>query len=181
MAHFAKIDENGVVEQVIVVDNMVLFDEANAQYDERLGAAFCNSLIPGKWVQTSYNGNIRKNFAGIGYTWDEGRDAFIPPRPYPSWVLNEEQCRWSSPIPYPESMPDGFYYSWNEELTNWELVEITEWPEPVLEPVLETSVQDVLFTESVQSLTTTEIPALSTNDVAFLSTTEIQNLTTAGL
>jgi hypothetical protein len=72
--------------------------------------------LGGTWVQTSYSGSIRKNFAGIGYTYDEGRDAFIPPKPYDSWTLNEITCRWQSPIPYPQ---DGRVYFWNEELVQW--------------------------------------------------------------
>ena len=77
----------------------------------------------GTWVQTSYNATIRKNFAGTGFTYDEARDAFIPPKPFESWVLDEETCQWVAPVAYPT---DGKIYTWNEENTNWEEVEINE-------------------------------------------------------
>lgn len=104
MAHYAKV-ENGLVTQVIVAE-----------------AEFFDTFIdntPGEWLQTSYNNNIRKNFAGIGYTYDNERDAFIAPQPYNSWVLNESTCRWEAPIAYPV---DGKKYMWNEETTNWQEV-----------------------------------------------------------
>jgi hypothetical protein len=114
MAHFAKI-ENGIVTQVIVVANA---DTASADGVEKeyIGAAFCERLFGGEWKQTSYNGNIRKNYAGIGYTYDIQRDAFIPPQPYSSWTLNEETCKWDSPVPMPI---DGKLYQWNEATKNW--------------------------------------------------------------
>ena len=114
MAHFAKL-ENGVVAQVIVVGNK---DTASADGTEKeyIGAAFCERLLGGEWKQTSYNGNIRKNYAGIGYTFDAVRDAFIAPQPYPSWILNEQTCQWKAPV----SMPaDGKMYSWDEATLNW--------------------------------------------------------------
>lgn len=108
MSHWAEIDENNIVLRVLVGNN--------SEPDE--GEAFMNSL-GGTCVKTSYNGNIRKNFAGIGYTYDTGRDAFIAPKPYESWVLNEETCQWESPVPYPT---DGVMYQWNEELADWQAV-----------------------------------------------------------
>jgi hypothetical protein len=114
MAHFAELDETNVVKQVIVVHNNELLD--NGVESEAKGIAFCQSLFAGNWVQTSYNSNIRKNYAGIGYTYDSERDAFIPPKPYPSWILNEDTCQWESPVPYPT---DGNQYEWNEELVQW--------------------------------------------------------------
>lgn len=109
MAHFAKI-ENNIVTQVIVADTK----------------EWCESALGGKWLQTSYNTQggvhvnggepLRKNYAGIGYTYDRERDAFIPPQPFPSWTLNEETCLWASPIPCPE---DGKFYVWNEEKVAW--------------------------------------------------------------
>jgi hypothetical protein len=119
MAHFAQLDENNVVLQVIVVHNNELMD--NGQESEAKGIAFCQSLFGGNWKQTSYNGTIRKNYAGIGCVYDAQRDAFIAPKPYASWVLNESTCRWQAPISYPT---DGKNYSWNEEQQNW--IEITE-------------------------------------------------------
>lgn len=114
MAHFAKI-ENGIVTQVIVVGNA---DTASSDGTEKeyIGAAFCERLFGGEWKQTSYNGNIRKNYAGIGYIFDESRNAFIPPKPYPSWTLVEETCRWTSPVAYPTG---GKLYNWDEETLSW--------------------------------------------------------------
>ena len=117
MAHFAKIDENNVVLEVIVVHNNELIDETGNE-NESKGVAFCKSLFGWNtnWVQTSYNGNIRKNYAGIGYTYDAGRDAFIAPKPFPSWVLNEDNCIWEAPTPKPN---DGKFYRWDEATTSW--------------------------------------------------------------
>lgn len=114
LSHFAKL-ENGIVVQVIVVDNA---DTANAEgvEMESIGAAFCEQLLGGDWKQTSYNGNIRKNYAGIGYAYDAARDAFIAPQPFPSWVLNEQSCQWEAPVPMPT---DGKMYSWDEATLNW--------------------------------------------------------------
>ena len=119
MAHFAQLDENNLVLQVIVVNNNDCKDE-NGNESEAIGIAFCQSLLGGNWKQTSYNGNMRKNYAGIGYTYDSGRDAFIPPQPYPSWVLVEETCNWVAPTAYPT---DGKLYTWDELTTSW--IEIT--------------------------------------------------------
>jgi len=112
MAHFAQI-ENGVVTQVIVVANEELL--LDGVENEAKGVEFCQSLFGGAWVQTSYNGNIRKNYAGLGYIYDNTRDAFIPPQPYPSWVLVEETCQWAAPTPIPT---DGIY-QWDEPTTSW--------------------------------------------------------------
>lgn len=94
MAHFAQLDNNDAVIQVIVVHNNELLD--NGVESEAKGIAFCKSLFgeDTRWVQTSYNGNIRKNYAGIGFTYDEPRDAFIPPKPEGNWVLDEDTCNW---------------------------------------------------------------------------------------
>lgn len=120
MAHYAQLDSNNVVTQVIVIDNKDTAD-ANGVEKEYIGAAFCERLFGGTWKQTSYNGNLRKNYAGIGYTFDSTRDAFIPPKPYASWVLIEETCQWKAPVDMPT---DDKKYSWNEETTSW--VEINE-------------------------------------------------------
>ena len=115
MAHFAKVVD-GIVTQVIVAE-----------------PEFFNTFVdssPGEWIQTSYNTRggqhpegrpLRKNYAGIGYTYDKTRDAFIPPKPYASWTLNEDTCLWESPVPYPT---DGKLYTWDETQTNW--IEVTE-------------------------------------------------------
>jgi len=111
MAHFAKV-QDGKVSQVIVAE-----------------PEFFNTFVdtsPGEWIQTSYNTHggqhtqggtpLRKNYAGVGFTYDRVRDAFIPPQPYPSWVLDEDICLWNAPIAYPE---DDKVYSWDEATTNW--------------------------------------------------------------
>jgi hypothetical protein len=119
MAHFAQLDDTNVVIQVIVVHNNELLD--NGVESEAKGIAFCKSLYgeATRWRQTSYNGNIRKNYAGIGHTYDQGRDAFIGPKPYPSWSLNESTCRWDPPVAYPN---DGKLYSWDEATTSWKQI-----------------------------------------------------------
>ena len=114
MAHFAKL-ENNVVKQVIVVSNQDILDEQGQESEEK-GIAFCSNLLGGTWKQTSYNGKIRKNYAGIGYTYDEGRDAFIAPKPFASWVLDETTCQWKAPVDMPT---DDKRYSWDEETTSW--------------------------------------------------------------
>ena len=118
MAHFAELGMDNIVQRVIVVHNNELLDGDGVE-QESLGISFCQGLFGGTWVQTSYNGNMRKNFAGVGFTYDSTRDAFIAPTPYPSWVLNEETCRWEAPVAKPD---DGNQYTWNEELTAWDLV-----------------------------------------------------------
>ena len=119
MAHFAEIDQNGLVLRVIVVSNKDTSDASGVE-KEYIGAAFCERLLGGTWKQTSYNGNMRKNYAGIGYTYDAQRDAFIPPKPYPSWILNEQSCLWEPPVAMPD---DGKLYQWDETTTSWSLNE----------------------------------------------------------
>lgn len=131
MAHYAQLDENNVVLQVIVVS-----DADAGPLPGVAGENFCHDLVGGRWKQTSYNtrGGVhyspetnepdgglafRKNYAGIGYTYDEVRDAFLPPQPYPSWVLNEDTCWWDAPVPYPT---DGQAYTWDEDQTAWVVV-----------------------------------------------------------
>ena len=100
MAHFAEIETDNTVLRVIVVHNNELLDESGVEQEAK-GAAFCQSLFGGTWVQTSYNGTIRKNFAGAGFTYDTARDAFIPPKPFDDWVLDEQTCQWVDPNPNP--------------------------------------------------------------------------------
>ena len=107
MSHFAELDNNNVVLRVLVGDNSM----PNEGYDWFL------ENFGGTWIQTSYNGNIRKNYAGVGYTYNEQLDAFIPPKPFSSWTLNEETCLWDPPHPRPI---DGDNYTWNESLQDWE-------------------------------------------------------------
>ena len=114
MAHFAQLNEQNIVTQVIVVANEELLE--NGTESESKGIEFCQSLFGGDWKQTSYNGNIRKNYAGIGHTYDAQKDAFIPPKHFPSWILVEETCQWGAPIPYPD---DGKLYNWDESVVSW--------------------------------------------------------------
>ena len=117
MAHFAELGENNIVLRVIVVNNEELM--VDGEESEAKGAEFCRNLLGGTWKQTSYNANFRKNYAGIGYTYDSSRDAFIPPKPFDSWILNEDTCLWDAPTPMPT---DGQFYRWVEEDLNWQLV-----------------------------------------------------------
>ena len=124
MAHFAEIGLNNVVLRVIVVHNNELLDE-NGVEQEAKGAEFCRSLFGGTWVQTSYNARIRKNYAGEGFTYDSTRDAFIPPKPFASWLLNGDTCQWEAPVPYPTDVgtPEApKRYVWNEETQQWDLL-----------------------------------------------------------
>ena len=114
MAHFAQLNEQNIVTQVIVVANEELLD--NGIESEEKGVAFCQSLLGGNWKQTSYNGKICKNYAGIGYTYDAQRDAFIPPMPYPSWTLVDETCQWTAPVAMPI---DDKRYFWDEQTLTW--------------------------------------------------------------
>ena len=113
MAHFAEIID-GIVARVVVVNNA---DTAsNGVEDGAIGAAFCHNLLGGTWVQTSYNNNIRYNYAGIGYAYDTVRNAFIAPKPYPSWVLDEATCWWVAPVPMPS---EGGPWRWDEATLSW--------------------------------------------------------------
>ena len=127
MAHFAKLGVGNIVEQVIVVSNDIATTE-------QAGVDFINKLYNTRdvWKQTSYNRNFRKNCAGIGYHYDQQRDAFIPPKPFNSWTLNEDTCRWEAPVDYPETYDKGLTdeqgnplrdrYYWNENKVNWDLI-----------------------------------------------------------
>lgn len=114
MAHYAFLDKNNLVTEVIVgLDENELIEGKDPE-------TWYGNFKGQKCVRTSYNNRIRKNYAGIGYTYDETRDAFIPPKPFESWTLNEETCRWDSPVPYPT---DGKLYVWNELTLYWDLIE----------------------------------------------------------
>lgn len=114
MAHYAQIDENNIVTQVIVIDNKDTAD-ANGVEKEYIGAAFCERLFGGTWKQTSYNGNIRKNYAGIGYSYNADIDAFVAPKPYASWTL-DANAQWQPPVAMPT---DSKMYSWDEVAQTW--------------------------------------------------------------
>jgi hypothetical protein len=123
MAYFAKLNLNNIVENVISINNSVIID-SNGIEQEQLGIDFINQLYNTNdtWKQTSYNNNIRKNYAGIGYTYDSNRDAFISPKPFNSWILNEDTCLWNSPIPMPNDASVDIRYTWNESTLSWDLV-----------------------------------------------------------
>ena len=124
MAHFAEINDNNIVTQVIVVHDNELLD--NEQESETKGIDFCEYLFGHRnWVQTSYNGSIRYNFAGVSYTWDPENDAFYAPQPYASWSLNENFI-WEAPVPYPEDASPEKIYEWDENNITWKVIEITE-------------------------------------------------------
>lgn len=111
MTHFAKLGVGNIVETIEIISNDIATTE-------QAGIDFLNNLYKTNdvWKQTSYNGTFRKNYAGIGYTYDQTRDAFIAPQPYESWTLNETTCRWEAPVVYPD---DGKHYNWNEKTQQW--------------------------------------------------------------
>ena len=113
MAHYAEIVD-GLVVRVTVVNNAVI--TVDGVEDGAIGAAFCHNLLGGEWVQTSYNANFRKNYAGIGFTYDTARDAFIAPKPFASWVLDEATCRWTAPVAMPSA---GGPWAWDEDTESW--------------------------------------------------------------
>jgi hypothetical protein len=130
MAHFAKLGVGNIVEQVIVVSNDIATTE-------QAGVDFINKLYNTRdvWKQTSYNKNFRKNYAGIGFKYDQERDAFIEPKPFNSWTLNEDTCLWEAPIPCPvtntqnkidlfTNKPENDYYEWNEQNQSWDMIEV---------------------------------------------------------
>lgn len=120
MAHFAKLDQNNIVIWVTPVDNSCMLDENGIEREE-LGIQHLYNTIPDaeqyKWKQTSYNNNFRVRYAGLGYTYDESLDAFIPPKLYDSWILDSTSLSWKPPIPRPS---DGNQYDWNEETQSWD-------------------------------------------------------------
>jgi hypothetical protein len=125
MAHFAELDENNVVTQVIVVGNEDTSDSNGVEVEE-IGVAFCKKLLGADtlWKQTSYNNNMRVRYAGIGYTYNEELDAFIPPQPFASWVLNEETADWESPVGPAPALTEAeiearSFYKWDEESNEW--------------------------------------------------------------
>ena len=133
MAHFAKLDENNVVTQVIVVDNKDITDPHTGQEDEILGIAFCKKLLGGNWKQTSYNNSMRVRYAGIGYSYNAALDAFVPPQPHASWTLDNETADWVSPLGAAPELTEAevealSFYRWDEEAyqadntTGWVLV-----------------------------------------------------------
>ncbi len=122
MAYFAKLGTGNIIDNVISINNSVITD-SNGIEQEQLGVDFINKLYNTRdvWKQTSYNRTFRKNFASIGFQYDQTRDAFIAPKPFNSWVLNEDTCKWESPIPYPQ---DNNEYKWNEQNQSWDLIEV---------------------------------------------------------
>jgi len=117
MAYFAQLDSSFLVMQVIAVNNATI-DNLPFPESEPVGVEFCQSLYGTEtiWKQTSYNANFRKNYAGVGFNYDPVLDAFIAPKPYPSWLLNTTTCKWDAPVPYPT---DGKRYMWDEATLSW--------------------------------------------------------------
>jgi len=116
MAHFAKLDENNIVTQVVVVDNKDTSDASGIE-KEHIGAAHLEKILGGTWKQTSYNAKFRKNYAGVGYSYmPPPIDGFVPPRPFESWNLDPDVCQWVPPIEMPT---DGKMYQWDEETVSW--------------------------------------------------------------
>lgn len=124
MAHFAKLDENNVIVEIIFINNEIIIDE-NGNENEDLGVSFCKQLFgeDTKWIQVSYNGTFRKRYPAIGDTYDENLNAIITPKPYLSWRLNSETCDWEAPVPKPED-PEGKLVVWNESILSWEIVDL---------------------------------------------------------
>ena len=123
MAHFAQLDENNIVTNVIVVNNEVLLDSNNIE-QESIGIDFCKSLFgqDTNWIQTSYNGSFRNCFAGSGFEYRAALDAFIPPKPYNSWILDEVTATWQAPTPMPAS-ENSERYVWDEQTISWKIIE----------------------------------------------------------
>jgi hypothetical protein len=116
MAHYAFLDNNIVTEVIVGIDETELIEGLDPEI-------WYGNFRGQPCKRTSYNNNYRKNYAGVGYYFDEARDAFIPPKPFDSWVLDEETCRWEAPVAYPT---DGLMYTWNEEITDWQAIRIEE-------------------------------------------------------
>lgn len=114
MAHYAFLDENNIVTEVITGRNEYEVVEGISDWE-----AYYGEFRGQRCLRTSYNANIRKNYAGIGFSYDDDLDAFIPPKPFPSWILNEETANWEAPVPYPD---DDLMYSWDEDLGDWEAI-----------------------------------------------------------
>ena len=121
MAHFAELNSNNVVLRVVVVENKDTID-AHGVEKEHIGVAHLEKVLGGTWKQTSYNGNIRKNFAGIGCTYDPSLDAFVLPKPFPSWILDNNTVLWKAPVEMPTDgaeLPSNQFYDWDEATTSW--------------------------------------------------------------
>ena len=122
MAHFVEIDSEGTVVRGVVLSNTITYQ--GDEEVEELGIAYLQNMFPNTdWVQTSYNDNFRKRYAGKGYKYDGERDAFIPPQPFPSWLLNEESLSWEAPFPMPD---DDKFYQWDEENQSWVEIDIEQ-------------------------------------------------------
>jgi len=122
MAHFVEIDSEGTVVRGVVLSNTITYQ--GDEEVEELGIAYLQNMFPNTdWVQTSYNDNFRKRYAGKGYKYDVERDAFIPPQPFPSWLLNEESLSWEAPFPMPD---DDKFYQWDEENQSWVEIDIEQ-------------------------------------------------------
>jgi len=122
MAHYARVNSQNIVTYVTPIPNEMITDENGVEHEDWALDHLYDTIpdsVSDRWIKTSYNNNFRKNYAGIGFIWNEELDAFISPKPFDSWILNEDTCVWEAPIPMPEIQEDGPNYDWNEELGNW--------------------------------------------------------------
>jgi hypothetical protein len=122
MAHYARVNSQNIVTYVTPIPNEMITDENGVEHEDWALDHLYDTIpdsVSDRWIKTSYNNNFRKNYAGIGFIWNEELDAFISPKPFDSWILNEDTCVWEAPIPMPEIQEGGPDYYWNEELGNW--------------------------------------------------------------
>jgi hypothetical protein len=129
MAHYARVNADNIVTYVTPIPNEMITDENGVEHEHRALSHLYSTIpdsVDDRWIQTSYNGNFRVRYAGIGHTWNEELNAFITSKPYESWVLNEETASWEAPVPMPEITEENKNYIWNEELGEWEATKVTD-------------------------------------------------------
>lgn len=122
MAHYARVNSNNIVTHVTPIPNEMITDENGIEHEEWALEHLYETIpdsIGDRWIQTSYNSSFRKKYAGYGDTYDETLDAFISPKPFPSWSLDTETCTWKAPVPEPSEIVDGRYFEWREDILNW--------------------------------------------------------------
>jgi hypothetical protein len=127
MAHYARVNTDNIVTYVTPIPNEMITDENGVEHEDWALDHLYDTIpdsVSDRWIQTSYNNNFRVRYSGLGYTWNEELNAFIPPQPYASWILNEETADWEAPVPMPEVVEGGPLYTWDEELVNWKPVYI---------------------------------------------------------
>jgi hypothetical protein len=158
MAHFAQLDENNVVINVVKVADYIIMNE-NGEESEELGISYLNSIVSEncRWVQTSYNDRIRIRYAPIGGFYRDELDAFFYKKPYPSWTINEEEYGWDPPVPKPQEQ-DGFRLEWNEDTLNWEYTELPSEPIPLPIEIVDSPNEEEPSTVETSSEGSTEEP-----------------------